>query len=99
YVLAHANRPARLLTEEEIAAGALKEVKALLVTAQTAPVAPKTADAIRAFTDAGGKAFCDVATTQQLPGVKPLNGFKFDRLNIWPDGTNIYHNIIAGYAA
>ena len=94
YTLAQVNRPARLLTEDEIAAGALKEVKALLVVGQTAAVPAATLDAIDAFVKDGGKLLVDKNTKLELPGATKLPEVSWPG-GLWPRYCNNFHDAIA----
>jgi hypothetical protein len=94
YTLAQVNRPARLLTEDEIAAGALKEVKALLVVGQTAALPAATVKAIDAFVQDGGKLLVDKNTKLELPGATKLPEVGWPG-GLWPRYCNNFHDAIA----
>jgi hypothetical protein len=96
FTLAQLNRPARLLTEAEIAGGKLSDVKALLVVGQTAKLPPATVAAIGAFAAAGGKVLCDGATKVELPGAVKLAEVSWPG-NLWPQGCNTYHRTLMGF--
>ena len=96
FTLAQLNRPARLLTEDEIAAGALREVKALLLVGQTNPLPAATQKAITEFAQAGGKVLADKNTKIELPGATALADVGWPA-GLWPQGGNTYHNSIASF--
>jgi hypothetical protein len=96
YTLAQINRPARLVTEDEVAAGALKSFKALVLVRQKAKLPDATLKAIESFAASGGKVLCDRDSDPKLPGVH-LKEVAWGE-SLWPNGGNIFHNIIEGYA-
>ncbi len=96
YTLAQVNRPARLLTEDEIAAGALEEVKALLVVGQTAALPTATIKAIDAFVQDGGKLLVDKNTKLELPGATKLPDVGWPG-GLWPRYCNNFHEAIAEF--
>ena len=96
YTLAQVNRPARLLTEDEIAAGALKEVKALLVVGQTASLPTATLEAIDTFVKDGGKLLVDRNTKLELPGATKLPEVGWPG-GLWPRYCNHFHDAIAEF--
>jgi hypothetical protein len=93
YTLARLNRPARLVTEEEIAAGGLKGLAALLVVRQTAPLPAAAVGAIEAFAAGGGKVLCDRDTTVTFRGAVRLEGVSWPA-GLWPIGGNRFHETI-----
>lgn len=66
----------RFVTEEELAAGQVKDVKALLVIGQTVPLPEKAAAGIDAFAAAGGRVLADGSCTAAVPRAEKL-GFTF----------------------
>lgn len=98
YTLAQLNRPARLLTEDEIANGALKSVKALLVVQQSAKLPDATQKGIAAFIAAGGKVLCDRDTKLPIPGAVKLDTVGWPG-SLWPNGGNKYHNLLQSFVA
>jgi hypothetical protein len=94
YTLAQINRPARLLTEDEIAAGALEEVKALLVVGQTAALPAATVKAIDAFVQDGGKLLVDKNTKLELTGATKMPEVGWPG-GLWPRYCNTFHEAIA----
>ena len=94
YTLAQVNRPARLLTEDEIAAGALEEVKALLVVGQTAALPAATVKAIDAFVQDGGKLLVDKNTKLELNGATKMPEVGWPG-GLWPRYCNTFHEAIA----
>jgi hypothetical protein len=96
YTLAQINRPARLLTEDEIAAGALKEVKALIVVGQTAALPAATLKAIDTFVQGGGKLLVDKNTKLELPGATKLPEVGWPG-GLWPRYCNKFHDAIAEF--
>jgi hypothetical protein len=98
FTLAQLNRPARLLTEDEIARGALAETRALLVVGQKNKLPDATVKAIADFHARGGKVLCDANTTLTLPGAVAVPGVKWPG-SIWPSSGNTFHAIIKSYPA
>ena len=96
FTLAQLNRPARLLSEDEIAAGALNKVKALLVVGQTVPLPAATVKAIDSFARSGGKVLVDKDTKTELPGATKLAEVGWPG-GLWPIGGNTYHNAILSF--
>lgn len=95
FTLAQLNRPAKLLTEDEIAAGALKSVKALVIVRQTAKLPQATLKAIDAFQAAGGIVICDKHSDPKLPGTH-LAAVEWPT-SLWPNSANTYHHLIQSY--
>jgi len=98
YTLTQLNRPARLLTEDEIARGALGEVRALLLVGQTQPLPETTRAAIAAFAAHGGKVLCDMNTKVEISGAEKLPDVGWPG-GLWPNSGNSFHAIIDGYPA
>ncbi|MCX5658687.1 MAG: hypothetical protein NTW19_03065 [Planctomycetota bacterium] len=59
----------RFVTEEELAAGAPKDIDALLLLGQAFPLPAKATAGIAQFAAAGGRVIVDGSTTAELPGV------------------------------
>jgi outer membrane protein assembly factor BamB len=72
YTLAQLNRPARLVTEEGIENGALKNVGALILVGQTKPLPESVLKKIEAFAAAGGRVILDKDTTLDIKGATKL---------------------------
>ncbi len=98
YTLAQLNRPARLLTEDEIAHGALSEVRALLVVGQTAKLPDATVKAMADFIAHGGKVLCDKNTKVELPGAVTLADVGWPG-GLWPNSGNTFHGILKSFPA
>ncbi len=97
YTLAQINRPARLVTEDEVAAGALKAVKALVIVRQKAKLPAATRRAIEAFAAGGGTVVRDRDSDLTLPGTRLADVGWPDSL--WPNGGNAYHRLIRAFPA
>ena len=93
YALARLNRPARLMSEEAIAAGALSKVQALVIIKQVNAPVPAAVAAIERFAAAGGKVLCDPDTTVAIKGMTKLQGVYFPP-GLWPAGGNEFHEMI-----
>jgi hypothetical protein len=93
YTLAQLNRPARLITEDEVASGKLKDIKALLLVQQTVKLPDATLKAIEAFAAGGGKVLCDRDTKVLPAGAKRLDKVGWPG-SLWPNGSNTFHNLI-----
>ncbi len=96
-VLAQLNRPAKLITEEEIAEGKLKDVTALVLVRQAAALPPKTVAAIERFAASGGKVIADVDTTVEIKCMQKIDELYIPpmMLFVW---SNIYHEIVSRIA-
>lgn len=67
----------RFITEEELAAGAPKDVKSVLLLGQSFPLQEKAAKGLAAFASAGGRVLVDGSTTIDLPGVAKAERIDF----------------------
>jgi hypothetical protein len=96
YTLAQINRPARLLTEDEIARGSLRPLKALVVVRQTAALPSATLEAIEAFAAGGGKVICDRDTKLAIRGAVRLDEVSWPG-GLWPTGGNAFHKVLRDF--
>lgn len=71
--LVRASYPPTILSEEEIAAGALEGFSALFIPGQTVQFLPDVRDALVAFVKNGGRIYTDQPTKIELPGMKKLD--------------------------
>jgi hypothetical protein len=95
FTFAQMNRPARLLTEDEVAKGALQYVKALVLVKQVS--LPKdTLQAIEKFAAAGGKVLCDRDTKIAIKGATKIEDVYWPD-SLWPNGSNLYHELIQDF--
>jgi WD40 repeat protein len=78
YTLVRARFPAGFVTEEEIDAGALDDLDALILVSQTVNLPKKTAGLVGEFVRKGGVVIGDETTTIDLPGLRKLAGVSFD---------------------
>ena len=58
----------RFVTEEELAAGSVRDVRALVVLGQTVPLPAEVLAALAQFTRAGGRVLLDANTSIDVPG-------------------------------
>ena len=63
----------RYVTEEELAASPPRDIKALVVVTQSAPLPKQVLAGIDAFVKAGGGVFVDKSTSVRLPGARTLD--------------------------
>jgi len=78
YTLMRARFPAGFVMEQEIDAGALDNLDALVLVSQTVKLPDRTTGAIAKFVGRGGLLLADETTTVELPGLKKLKGVFFD---------------------
>src|SRR5262249_37397751 len=90
-------RPARLLTEDEIANGKLAGMKALVFVHQTATLPPATLAATEKFAASGGKVIADRETVLPVKGMQKLTDL-FWPWSFFPIMANEFHVVMEACA-
>ena len=99
YTFAQSNRPAKFLTEDDIANNnALDSVDALVLASQTSSIPAATLAKINAFIAAGKKVICDTNTTVAITGMSNLANVSLTcTLDAFAGNKN--HDILQGMVA